>query len=191
MTLQSLTPSSTATYVADRKGNANSALYINLQSFALPAAVYFNGALSVTAWINMVALGSFNRPRFLDCGTSTFGQYNILLTIQSSGYLAGFWVDTPTLSSSMEANTNLATNTWYFYAGTSSGSVGYFYINGVQYATATTASAPAVTRDKCWFGLGQLGSGQDPLIQVYADEIRFFNRALTAAEVTTVMNMSP
>ena len=90
----------------------------------------------------------------------------------------------------MEANLNIPINSWYFYAGTSTGSAGVFYINGVSYATANTQPAPAVTRDACWFGLGQLGSVQDPLIQVYGDEVRFFNRALTAAEVTTVMNLS-
>ena len=80
MTLQYLTPSAAVTYATDHKGNANSAVYINYIYLALPAAVYFNGAFSVTAWINMITIGSYNRPRFLDCGTTTFGQANIILT---------------------------------------------------------------------------------------------------------------
>ena len=139
----------------------------------------------------MITLGGFNRPRFFDCGNATFGVNDVIISIQSTNFLTGFFVGASTGQIGLEANLNIALNTWYFYAGTSSGSVGYYYINGVQYATGATQPMAAVTRDKCWFGLGVLGSAQDPLIQVYGDEVRIFNRALTAAEVTTVMNMSP
>ena len=184
-----LTPNFTVTYVADRKGNANSAVYLNSNYLALPAAVYFSGSMSVTVWLYMVSIGGYNRPPFLDCGTSTFGQYDVYLSILSTNYYAGFFLYTPSTRSAMEAVLNIATNTWYFYAGTSNSATGVFYINGVSYATTTTYAMNAVTRDKCFFGLS--AAKGDPLLQVYADEVRFFNRALTAAEVVTVMNLSP
>ena len=59
ITSLSLTSTSGYSFVSDRKGNANSAVYLNgSQWFSLPSAVYFSGPFSVTPWVTCWALDS-------------------------------------------------------------------------------------------------------------------------------------
>src|SRR5262249_14065065 len=82
--------------------------------------------------------------------------------------------------------TRLAPGAWHHLAATYDGSVLRMYVDGVQVGTlnapgniATTVGAPLeIGGDALW---GEFWSG-------LIDDVRIYNRALSAAEVTTNMN---
>ena len=83
----------------------------------------------------------------------------------------------------VNATAALATNTWTHLAMTYDGTTMRLYVNGTQVATraqtgsiATSTSALRIGGNSVW---GEWFSGQ-------IDEVRVYNRALTAAEVATV-----
>ena len=61
---------SSYSFVADRKGNPNSAIYFNYGFGLLPTATYFSGSLSVTGWVYMIT-NTGTDSRLMYCASST------------------------------------------------------------------------------------------------------------------------
>jgi chitodextrinase len=78
-------------------------------------------------------------------------------------------------------------NAWSHLAGTYDGTTLRLFVNGTQVSEFATAGSIAVSTGELWVGGNNIwGEWFTGLI----DEIRVYNRALTAAEVTTDMNRS-
>ena len=176
----------TVSFVADRKGNSNSAIYFNYGSALLPSATYFSGsAFSIAGWIYMVNTVS-STSRLLDCGSTVkciagcdnvVLQYNSILTIfnngtQYYGRLAGgpAW----------------PVGSWTHIATTvSAAAAGNLYVNGTVAVSGTVALPRAVTRDVCYLSGSNWADGN---ANAYFDDVIIFNTELSATNVQFVMN---
>jgi hypothetical protein len=81
--------------------------------------------------------------------------------------------------------TAMAANTWVHVAMTYDGTTLRFYRNGTQVATAAASGAVSATTGALRIG------GNSPWGDYFSgmiDEVRVYNRVLTAAEITTDMN---
>jgi hypothetical protein len=76
-------------------------------------------------------------------------------------------------------------NTWYHLATMLSGTTGRIYVNGAQTATMNQMYVPGNFTRTSTFGTYYNGV----FSQVAIDEIKFYNRALSAAEVLTDAQM--
>ena len=80
-------------------------------------------------------------------------------------------------------------NVWSHLAVTTSGLTGVFYFNGAVSSTVALAlTARGATRPYGWIGHSLWAN--DGASYSYFDDIRIFNRALTAVEITSVYNFS-
>ncbi len=75
---------------------------------------------------------------------------------------------------------NLNTGTWYFGTGVFSGTTEYLYLNGELQGTATNSDIGATTNV---LRIGQQKSGNSRFFNGSIDDVRVYNRALSATEV--------
>ncbi len=76
---------------------------------------------------------------------------------------------------------SMPVSTWYHLATVMSGTTGHIYVNGALTASSSSLTPPAnVVRSNCRFGFnGETNSN------AAIDEVKFYSRALSAAEVQT------
>ena len=172
-------------FIADRRGRANSAVYVNNGYANIDVnSVSFVGDYAVAAWV--AVQGSVGCSKIVNCGI--VGQ-NVL--VWSLNWCNG-------LGDSIEIfigggktgevwdGTNLAGLGWVHIAITQSGTTAYVYRNGVNQASGTqySSNVPA-GYGSCAFGRSLWGDGN---INSYVDDLWFFSRYLSSTEINTVMN---
>ncbi|HMN42865.1 MAG TPA: LamG domain-containing protein [Phycisphaerales bacterium] len=81
-------------------------------------------------------------------------------------------------------NTTLAVNTWYHVAATWDGASVRIYVNGVADNTPAARAAPIGTDTRDVYLGGRIGSTD--VIQGVEDDVRFYNRCLTPAEIAAL-----
>ncbi len=79
--------------------------------------------------------------------------------------------------------------TWYHVAATWDGVKGRVYLNGVLDNTPVARAAPIGTDTRAVY-LGGRSGGTD-ITNGTVDDVRFYNRCLTAAEIAELANASP
>ena len=162
-----------------------------------PLAFDITGEITVEAWINATqwAANSWAGSIVSKDGWSA-GEFGYALRAGGTGqlsFLIGGWNPNSTPASWQEAQsppTAMTTNTWYHVAGTFDGNVVTAYINGVAVGTKnftgtilTSAGFPmrfgkycdTVHGTRYWTGM--------------IDEVRVWDRALTASELLANMSM--
>lgn len=124
------------------------------------------------AWINFTALTSQGTIFENGFWTSTllFRFENNLFTVYSMGQLWASFSFTPTLS------------TWYNIAFIRRSNTIYFYVNGVETASAAFTATVAPSTSLIFIGMSQHSPGQ--CFNGKIDVASIYNRALTATEVT-------
>ncbi len=192
------------TTAADQSGNNNTGTLSNATWNATGkygGALSFNGTNSVVnvadsatldlttgmtleAWVRPAATGSVWRTVVLKENTNNYAY--ALYGSTGSSVPSGNAV-TAGNDHDIRSTTSLALNTWTHLAVTYNGSQLVLYANGAQVAStaatgsmATTTGALRIGGNNIW---GEYFSG-------LIDEVRIYNRALTAAEITTDMNKS-
>ena len=71
-------------------------------------------------------------------------------------------------------------STWYFVANTFNGTTGRVYVNGAQVATLTTSYGLNSATAPLWIG------GDNYHFQCLLDDVRLYNRALSAGEIAAM-----
>lgn len=89
----------------------------------------------------------------------------------------------------VRGSTTLALNTWHHVAGTWDGSKVRIYVNGVLDAAPTVLAAPIGTDTRAVYLGGRIGSTD--VTNGVLDDVRFYSRCLTAAEVADLASVSP
>lgn len=141
--------------------------------------------LTLSLWINpqasasdSVVLGKFWNPTM----TSPYYQYGLEL---AGGTVPNFFIGTSGGPLSASMGSALVLNQWSYLAVVFNGSQVQYYVNGVL---ATTVSLPAtITGRNNGFQIGADNNIQQ-FFRGSLDEVRVYNRALTAQEVLTDMN---
>jgi gliding motility-associated-like protein len=91
-------------------------------------------------------------------------------------------------SSTISASVNL--NAWHLYSVTYDGSVIRFYFDGTLLGV-TQSSTALMKNFNATLNLGRDQHGNDEYVSADLDDIRIYNRALTAAEITQFYNAAP
>jgi hypothetical protein len=101
------------------------------------------------------------------------------------GYLiCEFNINGTWIYASAPAGTNNATSTWYFVGCVYDGSRLYNYVNGELKATSIIASGNITTTTyPLAIGATSNGTAIQNVIQGIIDEVRIYNRALSASEI--------
>ena len=175
-----------ASWVAGKSGNAVDLSGTN-QYVALPSGVVSSAnAITVAAWVNLDTVSNWTRIFDFGSGTSN----NMFLTPKNgqTGNIR-FEIYTNSISQRIDGTAPLQTGGWHHVAVTLNGSTGTLYVDGVQVGTNTgmtlkPSNMGATTQN--WIGRSQWST--DPYLDGRVDDFRIYNSALTAQEVTAVMN---
>lgn len=145
-----------------------------------PAGVYFNGNLTVEAWVYPKSYASWSRV--IDFGNGPNAN-NVLLTITDGASGAPqFHVN----NQFFRSNKKLTLNTWNHLAVTVNGTAVTFYINGVAAGTGIINTPPEnVTRNNCYIGRSNWTS--NAYANASLDEVRIWSRALSVCEIQNNM----
>jgi len=176
----------------DRLGKANSAYdfngttgYIDTGSSALP------NRLTVSAWIYMDSLATLQTAvsNARNCCDNTQRGVTLLprhnrpsASVWGIDGLGGAYVEDPSFDPSY-----LSINTWYHLAMTYDGSNLRIYVNGVLGATDALSQANNGTASAT-LKIGRLGSYAGVFMNGKIDDVRYYSRALSDAEMITLYN---
>ena len=172
-------------WVAGHSGNAVD-LSGTSQYVALPAGVVSSAnTITITAWVNLDTITKW--ARIFDFGSGT-SQYMFLTPKNDAATgVIRFGIKNGGTEQSINGTAALATGGWHHVAVTLDGTTGTIYVDGQQAASGNINIRPSqlgVTTQN-WIGRSQF---PDPYLDGRVDDFRIYNMALTAQEVTAVMN---
>ena len=160
--------------------------YVNVKNTASLQADFNSGVLTVSAWIYPLStatnLGIIGKT---DGGTATNTSFQVITsTTNRLRVLVGDGIDFITAFS---ANNALVANRWQHIAATLDGSTITIYVNGnVNGTPLAETKKPEITTAKLEFGRAFSSASYD--YSGYIDEIKIYNRALSAAEIQADYN---
>jgi hypothetical protein len=185
-------------FVPDRRGRPNSALYLNNSYISFPPNVnYFTGVdMSITFWLNTISIsggfyqfimfmseGSFKNAIYLAWANPSI----MFVTTDSSSNFALF--DSAVYSDFMPSKFDL--NTWIFWCVTldNSGNGNLYWNNSLIAAASTGSNAlNSVVRNASTLGSDPSYSVTSYVDAIY-DDLRFFTTVLTSNQMDSVMNL--
>jgi hypothetical protein len=174
---------SSPTWVAGKLGGAinfnGSTNYVSASSFpALSAGAPF----TISAWVYL-ASGAGSFPMIVDANTSSsawFFGVNI-----GSGSHAGLNLYLGSGTMQTTNNTAFTTNTWHHVVGTYDGSVAKVYVDNVLLSTSSSGTSAAKLSGLL---VGNGTAAGNSFWKGNIDDLRIYNRALSAAEVLALYN---
>ncbi len=152
------------------------------QHVSLPAGIV-NGMTNFTiaAWVKLDTTGSWRRIFDFGAGTTT----NMFL-VPTSGSTIRFAITTSGSGGEQRINGTAAlpTGVWKHVAVTRNGNTGTLYVDGVQVGTNTSMTlSPSSLGNTTNNWLGRSQYSGDAYLDGQLDEVRIYNRALSASEV--------
>jgi hypothetical protein len=140
-------------------------------------------SFSMCTWVNLSAVTTWSR--IFDFGTGTTA-YMFLTPNSGAGVRFSVTTGGPAQEQQMNAAT-LATGSWQQVAVTLAANTGTLYVNGVQVAQNTSMTlnpASLGTTTQNWLGRSEFAG--DPYLNGQIDNLRVYDRALSAAEVQSL-----
>jgi hypothetical protein len=134
-------------------------------------------------WVNLSTVTTWSR--IFDFGTGTTA-YMFLTPNSGAGVRFSVTTGGPAQEQQMNAAT-LATGSWQQVAVTLAANTGTLYVNGVQVAQNTSMTlnpASLGTTTQNWLGRSEFAG--DPYLNGQIDNLRVYDRALSAAEVQSL-----
>ncbi|MGM0881101.1 MAG: LamG-like jellyroll fold domain-containing protein [Bacillota bacterium] len=175
-----------AAWTAGNSGNAVELDGTN-DYVALPAGVVSSASTStVAAWVNLDTVSNWMRIFDFGSGTSTY--MNLMPKNGSNGKIRFAIKNNGSSEQIIDGTSALATGGWHHVAVTLNGATGILYVDGVEAGrnsamTLKPSDLGATTQN--WIGRSQFA---DPYLDGRVDDFRIYNRAISASEVTSVMN---
>jgi len=154
-----------------------------------PASLDISGPMTIMAWINTktIAVG----PNDIISNSNGAGAVQWAFEINRTAARLGY-AHTGSGVMMVSSNTNLKANTWYHVAvvrtGSGSNWTATFYVNGVSDGAPSDVSTVNTNSN---ISLGAI-SGENNTIQFFdgtLDDVRIYNRALSASEVLKLYNL--
>ena len=165
-------------FVDDRKGRPNSAIYLNSGFIKAPNGYFFSGVLSITFWLN---------PHFGNWITLIFGgdtkYLKLWVEMSPSGfpYIGIRYSNNNSFIAKAPSSTALNLNCWNHLGFTVDGSFYRVYINGTLTGLTQSNYLPE------FFLKYSNIIGKSPA-KFIIDQLKFFNRALSQSEIRTDLN---
>ena len=173
-------------FTADRKSTARAALSLNFGYTTVPSDVYFTNVFTFTAWVYQDAAGNFASILEFNNGPSNDA---IILTSTGNVHYAPqlAMCNGPQTVLVMQLQNPLAMLQWSFIAFTSDGFNVVIYVNGQWTMQSNAQVMPRnITRMNNCFGKSSWPS--DGFSKAVLDDLRLYDRCLTAAEILTLYN---
>lgn len=145
-----------------------------------PGVLNFSGRIAIAAWIRPTATNGIRN--IVAHGHHLSPNAEVALRINNGRYEVLSWNGTNHLVSADIPAGDL--NNWVHLVGVYDGTFWQLYRNGVQIAVGSRPVG-AVTVNSDW-AIGARGTGTERFFQGDIDEVRIYNRALTAAEVASL-----
>lgn len=147
-----------------------------------------NAAFSACAWVYLSAINSFQT--FLGIDGTTISGFKLEKVTGTTGFDFSMRSTDSTGSTLYQASGTTApsTSTWYHLCGVYTGSVARLYVNGVQEGTDTTVSATWNATGHAIIGSGKWSGSRTDYTNGKMDDVRIYNRVLTAVEVKSLAN---
>ena len=180
-----------AALAIDRFGNANSAYYFNgSSSIVVPNSTSLNitgNQLTISYWIKWNGSVFDGNFKGISKGGYNLGTGYELMLGGSSGSdsITHFNIANGTTAEADYYNTNSFSGSWVHVAGVLDNSM-KLYINGVLYAenVSPNITSPGTTTSDLYIGTRTPGNSLVGWLNGFMDDIRIYNRALSAPEVT-------
>jgi hypothetical protein len=172
-------------------GKINNAIHLNGTSsgyVSFPAGLVSGlSNITIATWVRLDANTTWNRIFDFGSGTSTY----MFLSPASAGNTVRFAITTGGSAGEEQINSAglLSTGVWHHLSVTLSNSVGILYINGVEAGrneTMTLKPSDLGSTTQNWLGRSQWAA--DPYLGGSVDDFRIYNRSLSAAEVSALVN---
>jgi len=165
-------------------GGDSAAQYVQLPAAVLSGLTDF----TVATWINRTASDGQDWSRVFDFGSGTSAY--MFLTVSAGGGGARFAITKGGSGAEQQitAADPLPATGWTHVAVTLSGGTGTLYVNGVPQAQNSSITlTPSVLAGvgNIWIGRSQFG---DPPLQAVVDEFQIYNRALSQAEIQSLLD---
>ena len=145
------------------------------------------GAWSWEAWVNLTDLsGTTHATLFWFAPNDANARLDAYVSI-ADGLLTVRW-GTGSGIAQIDSPGPLPLAQWVHVAVTHNGTIGRLYINGTDNATTTAASALALTSGSENFFIGAQPPGNTRFWKGKIDELTFYDRALTPAEIASIFN---
>ena len=177
------------TFTTDRFGCLNSALALNGGWTQVASGVYFDTLeFTISVWIFPQQVDPWARIIDFSNGASSD---NICFTISRDFLQPSFIL----ISGSIEviasiSSQNLTLNKWHFLTVSFNGTNARIYLNGTLTADYVNKFIPkSLTRKNCWIGKSawNIRNG-DGYSYSFIDDLRFYNKSLSQAEINDLLN---
>ena len=162
-------------------------MFFNNGYLQIPAGIYFSGDFTISTWVKVHVYKDF--ARIIDFRDSIINEAVALIFYSTTGNLRLINKNsTIHLSPLPTINDVVAINEWTFITTTLNGTTAKIYINGVEKASNLQYIPNAVVRDSCYIGYSYINVIQ--MANVDYDDIRIYNRPLSADEILILMNQN-
>jgi hypothetical protein len=172
-------------FVADHFGVAGRAMQLNGAYFSTPVSMLVsvgNAARSMTAFVKCAFAGT---SVVLFWGSSSLSQSSALQMMNDRMRMFFYSNDVDYFGWSCDGQ-------WHHWASTFDGSVAMLYVDGAEVASAVKSGVNTAANTKLYVGHGVSQTDSWTLNQNNAfDDIRVYNRALSAAEVAAISSGQP
>ena len=176
-----------ASFIADRLGNINSAVYLNNGYYRAPPDVYFSGDHTVALWISVKQIS--NSIRIIDFGNGNKSD-NVYLYASYNATISGPFSLIFNMDQSQPrvfSNTALQLNVWTHLASTYSNGTCKIYVDGNLTGAGNCQVPRAVNRSKSYVGTSE---NQNRYLNAEIDELRIYNRSLNETELNQMIASS-
>ena len=149
-----------------------------------PDSLNFAGEITLAAWIRPD--GTSEHMNIIAHGLHADPNQEIIFRILDGHYQVGVWDGSDHLASSIIPEDDVGSGNWVHLAGTYDGTTWRLYRNGVELSTTTDPNgALLVSAD---WAIGANGSGTGSFFEGGIDEPRIYSEALTASDISELMN---
>lgn len=147
------------------------------------ASLNSTSSISVGMWVKFSDVTKYYQY-FMYKGPSITGGYRMFWNYSGSPNKFYFTTSDGTEHGTYTPAMSLQSDTWYYLVGVDTLSNIYFYLNAQPVTLFSTPHSIAITPGNLSIGLRNTGEGINGII----DEVRIYNRALSATEIAAIYN---
>jgi Concanavalin A-like lectin/glucanases superfamily/Chitobiase/beta-hexosaminidase C-terminal domain len=157
-----------------------------------PAGLKILGQITIAAWVKATNTTGLRNIVNKGHDNSTMPNGENTLRVNAGAYQGGYWAGAAgtVVASGPATGVNSAAadlNVWTHVASVWDGATWRLYRNGVQISSAASAVG-AVTVPNVGWAIGARGTGSERFFAGQIDEVRIYNRGLSAGEITAIYN---